>query len=189
MGIIGGAIGAIVVARNVKRTNDAMAAAPAAWQPLVDGGLELGRDDEGRPKLAGTIGGVAVLVRLVADMKVSAHTRVIARLPAKGVERVGVYPSPAGLLGKVRSMIGQDILIGDETFDEEFLITAKPESAATKLLSPELRGLLTALAGGNLGGFNLRKRTARIQLQGVELDPEVLDVALEAVVLAAGGRV
>ena len=66
-----------------------------------------------------------------------------------------------------------------------FLVTEKPAGAATALLGPTLRERLTALAGASLAGFVCNAQEVVVLLHGVEVDADVLGVALDAVAEAA----
>jgi hypothetical protein len=185
MSAAGGAFAGILIANNIARLNAGIAAAPNAWKPLEARGLTVG-EEGGRPVLTGAVQGVAVTVKIVSDVVKYAHTEVSAK-PPEGVDAtVGVHPSPGGVLGQIRSWIGQDIVVGDADFDRAFLVTAKPAGAAKVLLDEAKREHLVALAGTRLAGFTYGRERVAVLLHGVETDPEVLAVAIDLVVDAAG---
>lgn len=184
MSAAGGAFAGILIANNIARLNAGIAAAPHAWRPLEARGFVLGETD-GRPMLTGAVRGVTVSVKIVSDVVNYAHTEVSAT-PTEGVDAtVGVHPSPGGVLGHIRSWIGQDIVVGDADFDRAFLVTAKPEGAAKVLLDDTKREHLIALAGTRLAGFTYGRERVAVLLHGVETDPEVLAVAVDLVADAA----
>jgi hypothetical protein len=183
-----GALGGILVGNNIARLTAGIAAATVGWKPLERRGLELGTEPatgfaaasgKTRPVLRGSLDGVAVAVRLVSDFVHYAHTKVTAT-PAAGVEvTVGVHPNPAGLFGKIRGWLGQDIVIGDPTFDDAFLITGQPPGAAAALLTPARRERNVARAASHLAGFTYERNEVVVLLVGVVTDPEILGVALD----------
>lgn len=194
----GGVIAGLLIANNVKRTTDGITAAQDAWG-AVDG-LELVTEPvEGaskkttgaeRPELRGSIGGCDVRVRIVSDIVHYAHTEIVATPSGgqglKGIE-VGVHPSPRGMLGRVRSWLGQDIEVGDEAFDEAFLITGDPVSAPPQMLGAELRERLTTLDAGPLAGLVYDGDKATVLMTGVVVEPEVIGLAVQVAVQAGAG--
>lgn len=188
----------ILIASNIARASKAIAQAITSWQALGERGLRVelvatsglaAATGKQRPVARGEISGVAVEIRIVTDAVHSAHTEVIARRAATADEpdaKVGVFPSPGGILSSIRDWLKQDIEIGDEAFDAAFLVTGKPASAAKELLaSAPLRDGIAALAGGPLVGFEYGKGAVRVSLNGVEHDVQVLGAAIDVVALAA----
>jgi len=197
-GAVAGTVAGVLIAKNVKRTTDGIKAARDAWGAVeglelvtapVDGTLKKATGSE-RPELRGSIGGCDVRVRIVSDIVHYAHTEIVATPSdgrgVKGVE-VGVHPSPRGMLGSVRSWLGQDIEVGDEAFDEAFLITGDPVSAAPQMLGAELRERLTSLDAGPFAGLVYDGDKATILMTGVVVEPEVIGLAVEAAVEAGAG--
>jgi len=173
-----------MIANNIARLRAGIAAAVEEWKALAARGLVIGSEKD-RPVLTGSAEGVACTVRIVTDFVHNAHTEVSAEI-AKGVEaRIGVFPSPGGLLSAVRDWLHQDVEIGEPEFDQAFLLTAKPASAAKSLLGPETRERLCALAGGKLAGFTYAPKRATVLLNGIETDAAVLGTALDLVAHAA----
>lgn len=114
-----------------------------------------------------------------------ASTQIVATSPEGIDANVAVVPSPAGILSKLRDWIHRDIRIDDPAFDPALLVTAEPASAAKVLLaSASLREKLLAL-GGRLAGMQVEKNGVTVALNGVETDPEVLQVGLDIAVEAA----
>lgn len=190
----GGAIAGLIIANNVGRLQRGIAAATDAWRALEARGLVLGEEQVSglkvaagrtRPMATGDVAGVRCEVRIVSDLVHYAHTQVRASRTASGSAVVGVHPSPRGLLGSIREWLAQDVEVGDPAFDEAFLVTEKPAGAAAALLGPTLRERLTALAGASLAGFTCGAEEVVVLLHGVELDPDVLGVAVDAVAEAA----
>lgn len=184
----------LVVANNIKRLVAGIKEATAAWKTLEARGLVLDTEEVTglskaaghiRPILHGISGGVACTVRIVSDKVQYAHTRVSAKVRHETSGVVGVHPSPAGILGTIRSWLGQDIEIGDVVFDEAFLITGKPEQAPQRLLSQTIRERIMLLASVSLAGFTYGDGEVVVLLHGVETDSELLSIALDLVQEAA----
>lgn len=185
----------VLIGRNLELLRSGIIAAKEAWKPLEARGLTLGHEEmtgvldatsgKERPTLSGTIGRSAVTVRILSDGVHYGRTEVVA-VPAQGVDAiVGVHPSPGGVMGYLRSWLGQDIEIGDEAFDGGYLITGKPEAAAKGLLSAPVRELVVAL-GPKLAGLTYEKARATVVLHGVETDPTLLGAAIDLASAAAG---
>jgi hypothetical protein len=195
-GAAAGAFVGVMIANNIARLQKGLAAAREAWRPLETRGLTFGTEPETRmalrqgdgtrPTLAGTLDGVACGVRVISDFLHNSHTEVRATLAAATDGRVGIYPSPGGVLGAIRDWLQQDIKIGDPDFDASFLITAKPTEIVLPLLSFTVRERLFALTGeGKLVGLTVEKDQALVLLNGVELDPAAISTALDLVVEVA----
>lgn len=183
-GAAGGAMAGLLIANNLKRLNEGVAAAPAAWEVLAAHGLSPARFED-RPAMQGAIRGVDCSVRIVVDIVQNPHTEVSAERSGSEAT-IGVYPSPSGVLKWMRDRLHGDVEIGDPHFDEAFLVKSKPPEAAAALLSPSIRERLFALAGGKLVGLRVDGDRATVLLNQIELDPTVIGVALEIVVEAAG---
>jgi hypothetical protein len=192
----GGAIAGLVVAQNIGRLTRGVAEAREKWPALGVRGFRV--EDEKvsglsapitpeRPVARATIDGVEVEIRIVSDMVHNAHTEVSAT-GATSEAVAGAVPSPGGIFGYLRSMIGQDIEIGDAAFDDAFIITGKPESAAKTLLTTEVRDRLVALTGGKLAGFRCEKGRAVVMLNGVETELASLEHAIRVAVLGATAK-
>lgn len=83
-------------------------------------------------------------IRDVRDREANAfYTRLVVDLrgSSPGVLKV----APPGWPARVARMFGpQDLLIGNRTFDRDFVVMANPESLATRVFSPERRERLIA---------------------------------------------
>jgi hypothetical protein len=189
----GGAIAGLVVAQNIGRLTRGVAEAREKWTALAARGFRVEEEKMSgpaapitpeRPVAKAVIDGVEVEIRIVSDMVHNAHTEVAAvGAPTDAV--AGAVPSPGGIFGYLRSLFGQDLEIGDAAFDDAFVITAKPESAAKALLTTEVRDRLVALTGGKLAGFRYEKGRAVVMLNGIETELASLDHAVRVAVLGA----
>lgn len=188
----GGALIGIMIGRNLVSLKEGITKAEKEWASIVGFSLE-SETMEGvldktsgpaRPMLRGERGGVEVKVRIKSDMVHYAWTQISADL-AEGIDAtLGVHPSPGGALGYLRSLIGQDIEVGEEVFDAGYLITGKPESFAVAVLVPSVRELVTVL-GQKLAAFHYSKEKVWVTLHGVETDPQILGAAIDLVASAA----
>jgi len=186
-----GAIAGIAIANNLARLKAGLEAATASWSTLAGRGLVLAQEEVGgfraasgkeRPFLQGTHGGCAVEVHVRSDLVHYATTEVTATPPAGADVVVGLHPSPGGVLGYLRAWLGQDIEVGDPLFDEQFLVTAKPASAAKQLLDEPMRAhvaALVALTGPRFGGLRYTKEAVSVVLLGVETDAAVVGRAVD----------
>lgn len=77
--------------------------------------------------------------------------------------------------------VGQDIQVGDQAFDDAFVIKGYDPEAVRHLLSAEARQHLLAL--GRAGRLDIDD--VRLHLSGVAIDPEVLDELLHHAIAAA----
>jgi hypothetical protein len=189
-----GAAAGLMMANNIARLMKDAETATETWRVLGARGLALGREDVGtfaaasgkqRPYLAGAIGELPVEVHIQSDF-VHYATTVITVTPANGNDAVvGVHPSPHGLLGYLRSWIGQDIQVGDQGFDDAFLITGKPENAARELLSGALRDQLLGLDRARFAGLTYTRERVSVVLLGVETDAAALSAAIDLALAAA----
>src|SRR4051812_35295512 len=118
----GGMLAGMMVGNNLERLKAGLAAASVAWKDLEPRGLALGIEamsgipalaSKQRPTLGGTVDGVDCTVQVLSDMVHYAHTRVVAQPLGHDPALVGVHPNPAGILGKIRSWLGQDIVVGE----------------------------------------------------------------------------
>lgn len=184
----------ILIANNIARLTKGIAATGTAWKGLAERGLELREESvtgvasasgDKRPVLAGNVSGVAVEVHIRSDFVHYATTEISATSRGAIDGEVGVHPSPGGVLGYLRSWIGQDIEVGDEAFDAAYLITGKPESAAKELLTPPLQQLVAALDLAKLAALRYDKERVLVVLNGVEDDTAVLGAAIDLAVAAA----
>lgn len=194
IGAAGGAAVGILVANNIVRLQKGIVVAAETWKSLESRGLTLGSEEvrglkiaggKTRPMLSGNAGGAACEVHIISDLVHFAHTRVRAALAQPSEAKVGVHPSPSGLMGSIRSWLGQDIEIGDPEFDPQFLISGKPESAAASVLTPTIREKISALTARGLAGFTFGDGYAVVMLQGVVTEPVIVEVALDLVVEAS----
>lgn len=192
--IAGGAVAGLLIANNIGRTTKGIETARTTWPALADRGLAVtmeptsgfsvatGKD---RPAAQGELRGRLVTVRIVTDFVHCARTEVVVERPG-AAGKVGVYPSPGGVLGQLRDWLQQDVVIGDDAFDAAFLVTGKPAEAAKAALSDaSLRERIAGLSGGSFAGLELDESRARVTLSGVETDVATLGAAIE-LALAAG---
>lgn len=191
--IAGGAVAGLLIANNIGRTTRGIETAKETWGALAERGLTVSSEatsgfavatGKDRPAARGEIGGRPVTVRIVTDFVHCARTEVVVeRAGAAG--KVGVYPSPGGVLGQLRDWLQQDVEIGDEAFDAAFLVTGKPaEAAKTALGSAALRERIAGLLGGSFAGLELDEARVRVTLSGVETDAGVLGAALDLALAA-----
>lgn len=188
MSAAGGAFAGIMIANNVARFQEGLAKARTDWGKLADRGMALGVEDgpaiqieRERPVLKGVITGVPCEIRAAADAVYYPRTEVTARLPGLGDETVGVHPDPGGLFASIRAWWTQDIEVGDPEFDRIFLVTARPDGAAARLLPPGTRERILALAAARFMGLTVGNGTITLAFHGVETDTDALGLALEAV--------
>src|SRR5689334_13793643 len=122
-----GAIAGLAIANNIARLTAGIDQANESWKALEARGLALRQEPvqgaasasgDHRPMLAGTTGGCEVEVHVRSDLVHYATTEIVAKPPNGADGVVGVHPSPGGVLGYLRSWIGQDIEIGEPGFDE-----------------------------------------------------------------------
>lgn len=193
----GGMMAGIIIGRNLEALRVAIEQAKAAWAASPPRGLAFELEDvtlfaaasgKQRPVLKGTIGSTALSVVVRSDGVHLGRTEIVAT-PAEGAPvKVGVHPSPGGLMGYLREWIGQDIQIGDEAFDDAYLITGKPESAAQSLLHPSIRELIVGI-GPRFAGFTYAADKVVVVLHGVESDVEALGIAIDLASAAASKRI
>lgn len=193
----GGAFAGILIGRNITMARQGILAASTSWKELEQRGLALTMESVGgfaqatgnqRPRLQGTVSSVPVTVSIHTDFVHYALTHVVAKPATARAGVVGIYPSPGGVLSQVRDWLKQDIEIGDPAFDEAFLITGDPPSAATELLAPlDVRELLCVIDPSRLASLKLDEHGITVTLTGVERDPTVLGQAIDLAVAAARG--
>lgn len=184
----GGAFAGIAIGRNIALLQERSALAPEAWAPLHARGLAPGKDDVG-PTLEGLVADVACRVSIITDAVKFAYTKVVVKPAAGEAVTVGVHPNPPGMLGRVRAWLAQDIVVGDEPFDAAFLVTADPKAAAAALLQPALREKLLALAATRFAGFTYERDAVTVLVPGVELEPDVLGLAIDIALMASLYRI
>lgn len=170
-----------------KRKDDdaaALARCGEIWRPVADE-IELTYSvEDGRPTISGRHRGVVCSLSTALDRYGYAHTRAIAT-PLKTIEcHAGVYPNPGGALGFLKSLVQQDILVGDPPFDDAFVIQGTPTDLVPSLLGVTLREQLATLATHKLTAFTYEPGKVVVQLPNVELDAQWLETALEVVVEA-----
>lgn len=190
----GGALAGMMVAKNLDNLMKGLERAEKAWAELGDPGLTFAMEEvtgtlekasgAKRPVLRGTRHGVSVEVRVASDFVHYAWTTLSTNTTAAGEAKLGVHPSPGGALGYLRSLIGQDIEIGDEAFDAGYLITGKPESFAKTALVPSVRDLVLALGPG-MASLKVAEDGVEVVLHGVETDAARLGAALDLVAACA----
>lgn len=193
--IAGGAVAGLLIANNIGRTTRGIEKAKETWPALGERGLTVAVEEtsgfavatgKDRPKAHGALGGHPVVVQILTDFVHCARTEIVVQR-AGADAKVGVYPSPGGVLGQLRDWLQNDIEIGDEGFDAAFLVTGKPAEAAKSVLSSAaLRERIAGLAGGSFAGIELDAERVRVTLSGVETDPATLGAALDLALAAAG---
>ncbi len=183
----GGAVAGILIGNNVAAAQRGIAEARESWRALEPLGLTLqmvpatGLE---RPLLSGAVGGRPLEVRVRTDLVHFPQTVVVARRVQPLDGRLRVHPSPGGVLGYLRSVIGQDIEVGDEAFDAAFLITGSPEQRAPSLLVPGVRERLVALLPV-LALFECETIWSRVVMNGVVTSASDLEHAVQLVVAGA----
>ncbi len=193
--IAGGAVAGLLIANNIGRTTKGIEKAKETWPALGERGLAVATEattgfavatGKERPRAHGELGGHPVTVQIVTDFVHCARTEIVVQR-AGADARVGVYPSPGGVLGQLRDWLQHDIEIGDEAFDAAFLVTGKPAEAAKSLLSSApLRERIAGLSGSSFAGIELDQERVRVTLSGVETDLPTLGAALDLALAAAG---
>ena len=187
-------------AAELERVKEQAAAAKTSWQAMAERGLELDQEPvvpvfeknilgPTLPCLRGTVDGCKVTVRILADGVRTTHTEFRARPaePLTGV-KIGVHPSPWGILGTIRSWLGQDIEVGDEAFDEAFLITGKPASAPPQVLDAPLREKLVTLNANSFAGLVFDGESAKVLMSGVITAREMVSTAIDVAVAVANWK-
>ena len=176
----GGAMAGIIIGRNLALLEAGLAQLPAAWAPLAARGLAM-TTAAGRPAASGAVLGFPTTVAVVTDLVQFATTEVRVEGGA-GTMEVGVYPSPGGMLGRIRSWLGQDIEVGDPGFDARYLVTALPAESAAKVLGEPVRAGITALSSGTFLGLTLERGVVTIRFAGVVTDADTVSLALDVAV-------
>lgn len=186
-----------MIGRNITVARDGIQAASTSWRELEPRGLALSMESVSgfaqatgaeRPRLDGSVNGVPIKVSIHTDFVHYALTHVVASPATARAGIVGIYPSPGGVLSQVRDWLRQDIEVGDPAFDEAFLITGAPPSAATELLAHlDVRELLCVIDPVRLGSLKLDERGVVVTLTGVERDPKTLGQAIDLAVAVASG--
>lgn len=177
-----------MAAAAAQRRKEADAAAIArceeTWKPVADKVEMTFSVEAGKPLISGRHRGIECSLGIGLDRYGHAHTRATA-ISLKTVDcHAGVYPNPGGALGFLKTLIVQDILVGDPPFDDAFLIQGKPVALVVSLLGVTVRECLVTLAAHKLTAFTYEPGKVVVQLPNVELDAEWLETALELVVEA-----
>lgn len=180
-GAAGGAFAGILIANNIARLQKGTAAAFEAWKALEARGLALESENE-RPVLRGDVEETACAVRIVSDMVHNPHTEVTGESSGGMEAKVGIFPSPGGVLSALRDWLHGDIELGHSDFDPAFLVTAKPTEAAAALLSATVRERLLRLSGGVLAGMTYANGHIKLVLNDIVLEPDVIEAALDLVI-------
>ncbi|CAN5398492.1 hypothetical protein BH09MYX1_BH09MYX1_59850 [soil metagenome] len=137
------------------------------------------------PEIAGTILGIPCRAWMITDRNGFVHT-TLEGVPIQEIDgHVGVVPNPGGALGFVKHLVTQDVAIGDEEFDDAFLVRAKPESFARELLGPALRAYISPLAVRKMASFVYEARRVALHFSHVEVEAEWIGAGFDAVVEAA----
>ena len=191
-GAAGGAFVGLMIANNIARLQKGMEEARSTWKELGNRGLTLAAEPatglgvasgKERPKLEGTVEGRDVSVHVRSDLVHFATTDVVAKSDVEVC--AAATPTPWGVIGTLRSWLGQDHEVGDEAFDAAFIVAGKPADAAVKLFGPVLRERLMALREAGLAAITCDGGRVTVTLNGVITDPKVLGAAIDAAVEAA----
>jgi hypothetical protein len=141
------------------------------------------------PALAGDYQGVACSVLIALDGHGWAHTVASAMPVDLHAFRLAVAPSPRGALGFFKRFFAHDVKVGDDAFDEHFLVDATPPDRAPDLLSAPVREALTAMVGHGLTSFTVEPEGVFLQWNAVEHSADVILAALDLVSTAARFRI
>jgi hypothetical protein len=150
--------------------------------------LRAGLTDQRTPMLEGDYQGVACSVAIALDGAGWAHTCASAMPLERHGLRLAVVPSPRGALGFLKRLFAHDVKVGDEAFDEAFLVDATPATRAAELLSAPVRAALTAMVGHGLTSFTVDPGGVLLQWSGVERSADVILAAIDLVTTAARFR-
>lgn len=140
------------------------------------------------PRVSGAVSRLPLTFEIFLDAAGWAHTRAFADAPAPQDVEVAISPSPAGVWGKLRALFAEDLVIGDERFDDLFVIRGAPPAAAVSLLDEGRRAALVGWLGHNLEAFRYERGRITLVWLGVATAAEVLDMALETLAHAATFR-
>ncbi len=151
-------------------------------------GLRVGVTDQELPIIAGDHQGVACSVAIVLDANGWAHTTASAMPLDLHAFRLAVVPSPRGALGFFKRLFAHDLKVGDDAFDDHFLVDASPPEHAAALLSAPVREALTAMVGHGLTSFTVEPEGVFLQWNAVEQSADVLLAAIDLVSTAARFR-
>lgn len=134
---------------------------------------------------AGVIEGVSCAMSAVKDHEGWLHTQASAQAPAPSPVWVGVFPNPFGVLDLVKAKLGEDLLVGDKTFDASYIIRAEPDDMAVAMLRADVRERITRMAGEGFEALTYDSGRVLLQWRGVEGRADVLTYALQTVLLLA----
>ncbi len=139
----------------------------------VRGNFRTGRDPRpapGAPRIESEIRGCSVSVRVDRDPELGLkYTRAVVDLRGKSPGTLKI--APPGWASRVTRMFGpQDIVIGERSFDDHFIIMANPESLAHRVFAPERRARMIASV----------RKIGRLWAPFVDLTRETLSVGVVA---------
>jgi hypothetical protein len=152
-------------------------------------GLRAGVTDQEMPIIAGDHQGVACSVGIVLDAQEWAHTVASAKPIEQQAFKIAVAPSPRGALGFLKQFFSHSIKVGDDAFDEAFLVHATPPERASELLSAPIREALTAMVGHGLTSFTVEPEGVVLQWNAVEQSEVAILAAIDLVTTAARFRI
>jgi hypothetical protein len=150
--------------------------------------LHAGHTDQRMPAITGDYQGVACSLGIALDGAGWAHTFATAMPIEVLALRLAVVPSPRGALGFLKKLFAHDVKVGDDAFDEAFLVDAAPPDHAAGLLSAPVREALTAMVGHGLTSFTVDHAGVLLQWNGVERSTDVILTAIDLVTTAARFR-
>ncbi len=148
-----------------------------AWVPLAASmGLSV---DATLPSLIGTVRGRVVSVHLVRMATGYAADLAVRRVAAL---RLGLRVVPHHNEDDDDERVGQDLLMGDPTFDRAFLVQGWDAARVIGLLGPSVRPLLLDLARH---GTTQLIDDHQVRAEGVSPEPAPLAAAIDAAVAGA----
>ena len=154
-------------------------------------GLRDGLSEQQMPMIHGDHQGVACSVAIILDPNGWAHT--LAPPPSRSTStlfQLAVVPSPRGCARLPEAAVREhDVRVGDDAFDDAFLVDAVPRERAADLLSAPIREALTGMVGHGLTSFTVEPDGVFLQWNAVEQSADVILAAIDVVTTAARFRV
>ncbi|MFO0555182.1 MAG: hypothetical protein U0271_42785 [Polyangiaceae bacterium] len=183
----GGAFAGLMIANKKAEQAKAIEELSSAWSSLVAGPRALAFGGPAKnPSLTGAAQGTGpITISIEFDHVGMAHTRIRVVTLAKHDFHVGVYPNPGGIMGFLKSHLGEDLQVDDELFDDAFIIKATPPEGAIALLQPTLRERIQAISVKPFTAFTYSPGEVNVQIPDVEKDAHWLEAALDAALDAA----
>lgn len=176
---------AAAAAKRRKDDADAIARSLEPWARLAKERKLAFTSTSGAPAIEGELLGVKCRAWIELDRNGFGHTRITAVPLTDVAGKVFLVPNPGGALGFLKHAFTQDVSVGDEAFDEAFLVRAEPESLAPALLGPSLRAFIAPLAVRKLTSFVYEHGKVELHFPDVEVQTEWVAAALDAAVEAA----